>query len=434
MFSQLFGKYLVEHEVISQDVLTNILKEQSNARVKLGTIAVADGMMTEKQAEEINHLQTQMDKRFGDIAVEQKYLTEDQVSLLLKKQGNVAMKFYQLLTDMAGLTLTDIDKNLSDFQVANGFTDSELEALKEEDIDKLIPLFAATMNPLVTGLAGLVLRNITRFVTTDFYPGRMHKAKDYEYTVLAGQISKGDKFLYLGFAAQNDMDGIIELAKGFARGTAISGSDEIYDAVSEFANLNNGLFASESSKTGLNIDMLPPVVYLNQHITGTVYTMPVYIHDKVVNVLISVDETMEPGATPHTVELKKSDSTVSSDSSKGRVMIVDDSSLIRKMLRGLLENNGYTVAAEAVNGAEAVEMYDNVKPDVVTLDITMPVMDGVEALKQIKAKDAKANVIMITAAGQQDKVVEALKSGANLFIMKPFNEEDVIKNFENVLK
>jgi CheY-like chemotaxis protein len=180
--------------------------------------------------------------------------------------------------------------------------------------------------------------------------------------------------------------------------------------------------------------MLPPVVYLNQHITGTVYTMPVYIHDKVVNVLISVDETMEPGATPHTVELKKSDSTVSSDSSKGRVMIVDDSSLIRKMLRGLLENNGYTVAAEAVNGAEAVEMYDNVKPDVVTLDITMPVMDGVEALKQIKAKDAKANVIMITAAGQQDKVVEALKSGANLFIMKPFNEEDVIKNFENVLK
>jgi CheY-like chemotaxis protein len=115
-------------------------------------------------------------------------------------------------------------------------------------------------------------------------------------------------------------------------------------------------------------------------------------------------------------------------------MIVDDSSLIRKMLRGLLENNGYTVAAEAVNGAEAVEMYDNVKPDVVTLDITMPVMDGVEALKQIKAKDAKANVIMITAAGQQDKVVEALKSGANLFIMKPFNEEDVIKNFENVLK
>ena len=115
MFSQLFGKYLVEHEVISQDVLTNILKEQSNARVKLGTIAVADGMMTEKQAEEINHLQTQMDKRFGDIAVEQKYLTEDQVSLLLKKQGNVAMKFYQLLTAFVCISFFPISfmKNIS---------------------------------------------------------------------------------------------------------------------------------------------------------------------------------------------------------------------------------------------------------------------------------------------------------------------------------
>lgn len=434
MFSQLFGKYLVDHEVISQDTLTDILKEQNNARVKLGTIAVADGMLTEKQAEEINHLQTQMDKRFGDIAVEQKYLTDEQVSLLLKKQGNVAMKFYQLLTDKGGLTLTDIDKNLSDFQSANGFTDGELEALKEENIDKLIPLFAATMNPLVTGLAGLVLRNITRFVTTDFYPGRMHKVKDYEYTVLAGQVSRGDKFLYLGFAADSSMDGIIELANGFAHGTSISGSDEIYDAVSEFANLNNGLFASESSKTGLNIDMLPPVVYLNQKISGTAYTMPVYIHDRQVDIIISVDENMIPGKDSYMVELKKNEDTEAAASSKGRIMIVDDSSLIRKMLRGLLEKNGYTVVAEAVNGAEAVEMYDMIQPDVVTLDITMPVMDGVEALKQIKAKDSKANVIMITAAGQQDKVVEALKSGANLFIMKPFNEEDVIKNFENILK
>ncbi len=434
MFSQLFGKYLVDHEVISQDTLTDILKEQNNARVKLGTIAVADGMLTEKQAEEINHLQTQMDKRFGDIAVEQKYLTDEQVSLLLKKQGNVAMKFYQLLTDKGGLTLTDIDKNLLDFQSANGFTDGELEALKEENIDKLIPLFAATMNPLVTGLAGLVLRNITRFVTTDFYPGRMHKVKDYEYTVLAGQISRGDKFLYLGFAADSSMEGIIELANGFAHGTSISGSDEIYDAVSEFANLNNGLFASESSKTGLNIDMLPPVVYLNQKISGTAYTMPVYIHDRQVDIIISVDENMIPGNDSYMVELKKNEDTEAAASSKGRIMIVDDSSLIRKMLRGLLEKNGYTVVAEAVNGAEAVEMYDMIQPDVVTLDITMPVMDGVEALKQIKAKDSKANVIMITAAGQQDKVVEALKSGANLFIMKPFNEEDVIKNFENILK
>ena len=113
MFSQLFGKYLVERKALSDDTLKNILKEQEGARVRLGTIAVADGLLTEAQADEINYLQTQMDKRFGDIAVEQKYLTENQVSTLLKKQGNSTMKFYQLLTDMAGLSLSKIDEHIN---------------------------------------------------------------------------------------------------------------------------------------------------------------------------------------------------------------------------------------------------------------------------------------------------------------------------------
>ena len=404
MFSQLFGKYLVEQKALSDDTLKNILKEQEGTRVRLGTIAVADGLLTEAQADEINHLQTQMDKRFGDIAVEQKYLTENQVSTLLKKQGNSTMKFYQLLTDMAGLSLSKIDEYMNGFKSTNGFTDGELEALKEEDIEKLIPLFAATMNTMVTSLSGLVLRNLTRFVTSDFYPERMRKAKDYEYTVLAGQAIKGDHSLYLGFAAQNDMSGVIELAKGFAKEDNSLTSDEVYDAVCEFCNLNNGLFASESSKNGIDIDMI-----------------------------ISVDESFRAGETAHNVEVIHKDSVGNADSSKGTVMIVDDSALIRKMLRAMLEKNGYVVTAEACNGEEAVQKYKENKADVVTLDITMPKMDGVAALKEIMAYDKDARVMMITAAGQQDKIVEALKSGALQFIMKPFNEEDVLKNFKNVL-
>ncbi len=113
---------------------------------------------------------------------------------------------------------------------------------------------------------------------------------------------------------------------------------------------------------------------------------------------------------------------------------MDDSSLIRKMLRQLLEKNDYTVAAEAVNGAEAVELYAKVKPDLVTLDVTMPVMDGVEALKQIKEADPQAKVIMVTAAGQKNRILEALKLGANAFISKPFDEADLLKNLENALQ
>ena len=112
------------------------------------------------------------------------------------------------------------------------------------------------------------------------------------------------------------------------------------------------------------------------------------------------------------------------------MLIVDDSMLIRRMLRALLEDNGYAVVGEAADGEEAVEEYKRLKPDIVTLDITMPRLDGVGALAQIMEYDAKA--LMITAAGQKQKVVEALKLGAKAFIMKPFDKEDVLKNFDKL--
>lgn len=108
-----------------------------------------------------------------------------------------------------------------------------------------------------------------------------------------------------------------------------------------------------------------------------------------------------------------------------KILIVDDSRTSRKILRGILEGAGYEIVGEATNGEEGVKLYEELQPDVVTLDITMPVMDGIEALKNIMEKNSKAKVIMVTAAGQKGNVVEALKLGAFEFISKPF-EEDII--------
>ena len=102
------------------------------------------------------------------------------------------------------------------------------------------------------------------------------------------------------------------------------------------------------------------------------------------------------------------------------VLIVDDSKTSRKILREILEKNGHPVVGEAVNGEEGL------KPDIVTLDITMPVMDGLEALKEIKSYDVNAVVIMITAAGQKSKMVEAIKEGCAEFLTKPFDDEQII--------
>lgn len=109
------------------------------------------------------------------------------------------------------------------------------------------------------------------------------------------------------------------------------------------------------------------------------------------------------------------------------VMIVDDAAFMRMKLKDILEKNGYKVVAEAQNGVEAVEKYKAEKPNLVTMDITMPEMDGVDALKAIKAFDPAARVVMCSAMGQQGMVMDAIRSGAVDFIVKPFDSDRVIK-------
>ncbi|MBE5829936.1 MAG: response regulator [Butyrivibrio sp.] len=109
------------------------------------------------------------------------------------------------------------------------------------------------------------------------------------------------------------------------------------------------------------------------------------------------------------------------------VLIVDDSRTSRRILKDILERAGFKVAGEAINGKEGVAYYVKFQPDIVTMDITMPEMDGIEALRQIKRENPDAKVIMITAAGQKDKMMEAVKLGAAEFISKPFVEETVLE-------
>jgi two-component system chemotaxis response regulator CheY len=109
------------------------------------------------------------------------------------------------------------------------------------------------------------------------------------------------------------------------------------------------------------------------------------------------------------------------------VLIVDDAAFMRLALRSLLEKNGYTVVGEADNGKSGVAKYMQLTPDIVTLDITMPEMDGIEALQEIMKIDRKATVIIVSAMGQESKVREAVIHGAKNFIVKPFKDEHVLQ-------
>ena len=116
-----------------------------------------------------------------------------------------------------------------------------------------------------------------------------------------------------------------------------------------------------------------------------------------------------------------------------KILIVDDSRTSRRMLKEVLVEAGYEIAGEASNGEEGIIMYNDLKPDAVTMDITMPVMTGLEALACIKKKDPNAKIIMVTAAGQKDKMVQAIKEGADDFIAKPFEPEQVLEALKHVL-
>ena len=110
-----------------------------------------------------------------------------------------------------------------------------------------------------------------------------------------------------------------------------------------------------------------------------------------------------------------------------RVLVVDDAAFMRMMVKDILSKNGYEVVGEAENGLKAVEKWQELKPDLTTMDITMPEMDGISAVKEIKKIDPTAKVIMCSAMGQQAMVVEAIQAGARDFIVKPFQPDRVLE-------
>ena len=116
-----------------------------------------------------------------------------------------------------------------------------------------------------------------------------------------------------------------------------------------------------------------------------------------------------------------------------KILLVDDAAFMRKMIKDTLTKNGYTEVYEAVDGADAVAKFSELAPDLVVMDITMPNMDGLEALKTIRAKDGSANVVMCSAMGQEGMVMDAVRSGAKDFIVKPFKPERVLKTVSTIL-
>ena len=115
-----------------------------------------------------------------------------------------------------------------------------------------------------------------------------------------------------------------------------------------------------------------------------------------------------------------------------RILVVDDASFMRMMIKDILVKNSFEIAGEASDGLDAIEKYKETKPDIVIMDITMPNMDGLQALIELRKVDSNAKIIMCSAMGQESMVIDAIKSGAADFIVKPFQAERIIKAIQRV--
>ncbi len=293
MFEQYFGNYIVEKNLISQAQLDSVMANQHALTTKLGLIAVSEKLLTAKQAEELNELQKQMDKRFGDIAVEKGYLLKEEVNYLLNLQGSPYVKFVQALTDSGFMTIGEVEEALENFKKDNGFSDTDLEAIKSGDIDRIIPIFVDLDIPFGSECVSLAIRNIVRFISNKIMLKKSCKARTYSFGNLACQQLIGDNDIFLGFAGQDKE--LLTIAGPYAREAFTEMDDDAFDAVCEFINCSNGLYASKLSHENINLDMTPPVYYSGKTIVAKddMLIVPVVINGKQTDLLVAANQKVQ---------------------------------------------------------------------------------------------------------------------------------------------
>ncbi|MDO5521582.1 MAG: chemotaxis protein CheX [bacterium] len=292
MFYLLFGNYLVERSAISETDYLAVKHKVQETNVKLGLLAMSEGLMTLTQANEVNRLQACMDKRFGDIATEKGYLNKEQVDHLLSLQETSYSKFIQLLVNKNLLTLDQIAIYLKDYQSLKGYTDSQMATLKSEDNEAVIPILLQLESQMHSELISLTIRNLIRFIDPEIYVTNSYIANDYVFENLAIQAATGDHNIQLGFSG--NQESLLQIATIFADEEFTEIDADSYDAICEFINCINGLYATKLSEEDINIDMLPPYFYANQKMKcNNLVVVTVNFSDYTFDLILSIDSPIE---------------------------------------------------------------------------------------------------------------------------------------------
>lgn len=257
MVEYILGNYLVETGKITKSQLQQVLESQDAVRVKLGLIAVEEGMMTMDQADEVNRLQAVMDKRFGDIAVTRGYLTEEQVGRLLKRQGSPYLVFVQSLVDAGLVTMEEVDGFINDFRHINGYSISELEDIKSDDVDRILPLMLPEGAKQYRDVIGAAVRILIRLIDRRVYLREAVMVTSLPPEPMVSQTLDGESGIVDCFSERDGA--LLKACRVFGQEEFETLNEDSLDAAGELLNCINGLYVSNLSRQGRFLEMMPPV-------------------------------------------------------------------------------------------------------------------------------------------------------------------------------
>ena len=292
MVSSIVGNYLMEKGLLTGEQFRDILNEQQKVRVKLGLIAVAEGLMTQEEADRVNQLQAVMDRRFGDIAVEKGYLTEGLVNSLLKKQGNAYLAFAQAMENQQLMTIEQLEQILLDYRCENNFTASDMDALKSDDVDSILPLFLPVDSEAYYGIAGTAVRTLMRLVDTGLYPDKAYIMQKTEDENGALQKVEGEKGFVSALGGKGNA--LQFTASVFGQEEFASVDEDALDAIGELLNCINGLYVSEC-KDGSSLELMPPSFKtgIQGFESRKMLVLPIHIKNDCVDLMIAIGDEIE---------------------------------------------------------------------------------------------------------------------------------------------
>lgn len=274
MVEYILGNYLVEAGKITKEELSRAMDRQDSSRVKLGLIAVSEGMMTTMQAEEVNLLQSARDARFGDIAVEEGYLTEEQVERLLKQQGDAYLVFIQTLLDEGLMELEEVDWLLEDFKRVNGYSNTDLEDIKSDNVDRILPLVLPEAALPYQPLVGTIVRTMIRLVDRHIYVGQAAMVESLPSEGVVMQRMEGPEGLAGCFAERNGA--LLKVCSIFGQEFFPRLDEDALDAAGELLNCASGIYVSELSRNGRFLELMPPE-YATRGNVESVCRIPIFI-------------------------------------------------------------------------------------------------------------------------------------------------------------